>query len=325
MNIFYKLSTIVRKPVIKIVHKPTPVTYIGAGQSRKTGALLLMAGAEKALVITDKVLRKIGLTDDIIKSTEEAGVSYEIYDGVTPDPTFAVVDEALKSYEGCDSIVAIGGGSVLDTAKAVGAAAANGKSALKLAGMLKVRKHLPPFIAIPTTAGTGSETTVAAIISDTATHAKKQILDPKVVPSIAILDPELTAKLPPHITAHTALDALTHALEAYVSDYTDHNTDRFAEASVKLVYENLPKVLAHPDDLAAREALLTASFYGGMAFTQTYVGYVHAFAPHHRRNVRRAARARERGPFASCDGLLPARLQKGIFPACRAHGHVRRK
>ena len=278
MNILYKLSIAARKPIIKIVHKPTPVTYIGAGQSKKAGALLSMMGAGKTLLITDRVLRKLGLADGIAESIAQAGIECVIYDGVTPDPTFAVVDEAQESCAGCDSIAAVGGGSVMDTAKAVGAAVSNGKSAQKLAGMLKVRKPLPIFIAVPTTAGTGSETTVAAVISDTATHAKKQILDPKTVPAAAILDPELTVGLPPAATAQTALDALTHALEAYVSGYADHNTDKYAEISVKLVYENLPKVLERPDDLAAREALLIASFYGGMAFTRTFVGYVHAFA-----------------------------------------------
>ncbi len=278
MKLLYELSILLRKPVVKLVNKPTPITFIGEGQSKKTGTILKTAGSKKTFIITDSFLRKIGLIDGIVKSIKENELEYEIYDGVTPDPSFKVVEDALAKYKGCDSIVAIGGGSVIDTAKAVGAVASNGKKAHKMVGMLKVRRKLPPFIAVPTTAGTGSETTVAAVISDSTTHSKKQILDPKVVPAAAILDPTLTVGLPAHITAHTALDTLTHALEAYVSGYADSKTDMHAESSIKLVYENLDNVLKNPEDIAAREALLTASFLGGMAFTQTYVGYVHAFA-----------------------------------------------
>ena len=273
-----KLSVAVRKPVIKIVSKPTPVTYIGPGRAKEAGRLLKMLGAKKALVITDSFLHQSGLLDGIEESIRSAGVDHVVYDGVQPDPTFAIVAEAKKACSGCDAVVAVGGGSVMDTAKAVAAAVANHTSAEALAGMLKVRRRPLPLIAVPTTAGTGSETTVAAIISDTATHSKKQLLDPKLVPMFAILDPELTVGLPKHTTAHTALDALTHALEAYVAGYADEETDRQARIAVRLIFQYLPKVQEDPTDLEGREALLTASFFAGMAFTRTYVGYVHAFA-----------------------------------------------
>ena len=273
-----KLSVAVRKPVIKIVSKPTPVTYIGPGRAKEAGRLLKMLGAKKALVITDSFLHQSGLLDGIEESIRSAGVDHVVYDGVQPDPTFAIVAEAKKASSGCDAVVAVGGGSVMDTAKAVAAAVANHTSAEALAGMLKVRRRPLPLIAVPTTAGTGSETTVAAIISDSATHSKKQLLDPKLVPMFAILDPELTVGLPKHTTAHTALDALTHALEAYVAGYADEETDRQARIAVRLIFQYLPKVQEDPTDLEGREALLTASFFAGMAFTRTYVGYVHAFA-----------------------------------------------
>ena len=273
-----KLSVAVRKPVIKIVSKPTPVTYIGRGRARETGHVLQMLGAKKALVITDAFLHQSGLLDGVEESIRSAGVEYAVFDGVQPDPTFAIVAEAKKACSGCDAVVAVGGGSVMDTAKAVAAAVANHTSAEALAGMLKVRRRPLPLIAVPTTAGTGSETTVAAIISDSATHSKKQLLDPKLVPMFAILDPELTVGLPKHTTAHTALDALTHALEAYVAGYADEETDRQARIAVRLIFQYLPKVQEDPADLEGREALLTASFFAGMAFTRTYVGYVHAFA-----------------------------------------------
>ena len=273
-----KLSVAVRKPVIKIVSKPTPVTYIGPGRARETGRLLKMLGAKKTLVITDSFLHRSGLLDGVEESIRSAGVDHVVYDGVQPDPTFAIVAQAKKACSGCDAVVAVGGGSVMDTAKAVAAAVANHTSAEALAGMLKVRRRPLPLIAVPTTAGTGSETTVAAIISDSATHSKKQLLDPKLVPMFAILDPELTVGLPKHTTAHTALDALTHALEAYVAGYADEETDRQARIAVRLIFQYLPKVQEDPADQEGREGLLTASFFAGMAFTRTYVGYVHAFA-----------------------------------------------
>ena len=278
MGILAELSIQVRKPVIKLVKKPTPCTYIGPGYAKKTGDILTMLGTEKVLVLTDGFLGSSGLLDGLLDSIKTAGVDYVLYDGVESDPTFAVVSRAQAAAAGCDAVVAVGGGSVIDTAKAVAAAVANRCKPEKLIGILKVHKYPLPFIAVPTTAGTGSETTVAAVISETETHAKKQLLDPKLVPMLAILDPELTVGLPPHTTAHTALDALTHALEAYVAGYADEETDRQARAAVKLIFHYLPIVRENPEDLKAREALLVASFFAGLAFTRTYVGYVHAFA-----------------------------------------------
>lgn len=278
MSVFAKISVAVRKPVINLVNKPTPVTYIGCGKVKEMGNLLTMVQAKKVLVITDNFLNKMGLLDNMLKSIKDANINVVVFDGVLPDPTFTIVEAAEKCCVGCDAVVAIGGGSVLDTAKAVSAAVANNKSAIQLSGLLKVKKRPLPFIAVPTTAGTGSETTVAAIISDPSTHSKKQILDPKLVPIMAVLDAELTTGLPPHTTAFTAIDALTHALEAYVAKYATEETDCDARIATKLIYENLPKVQQEPSDLVAREALLVASFFAGMAFTRTYVGYVHAFA-----------------------------------------------
>ena len=150
-----KLSIAVRKPVIKIVTKPTPVTYIGPGRAREAGRLLRMMGSRKALVITDSFLHQSGLLDGLLESIRAADVEYDVFDGVQPDPTFAIVASAKQACAGCDAVVAVGGGSVMDTAKAVAAAVANHTSAESLAGMLKVRRRPLPFIAVPTTAGTG--------------------------------------------------------------------------------------------------------------------------------------------------------------------------
>lgn len=278
MNFFAKLSILVRKPVVRIVNKPVPVLLTGAGKTRAVGTLLKALQVRKALIVTDHFLHGSGLLDPLLQGMADAGVEAVVFDGVKPDPTFDVVRAAQAAYVDCTAIIAVGGGSVIDTAKAMGAAVANEKPAERLAGMLKVRRSLPPFIAVPTTAGTGSEATLAAVISDSATHSKKQLLDPKLVPSVAVLDPAMTVTLPPRTTANTALDALTHAVEAYVSTYAQTQTDRYARIATQMIYEHLPKVREAPDSLAERETLLMASFFAGMAFTRTYVGYVHAFA-----------------------------------------------
>ena len=309
MRILSKLSIAVRKPVIKIVTKPTPVTFIGPGKAKQAGRLLNMLGARRTLVVTDGFLHQSGLLDGLLESIRQAGVEVQVFDGVEPDPTFAIVAQAQLACQGCDSVVAVGGGSVLDTAKAVAAAVANRTTAEKLAGMLKVRRRPLPLIAVPTTAGTGSETTVAAIISDSATHSKKQLLDPKLVPMLAILDPELTVGLPAHTTAFTALDALTHALEAYVAGYADEETDRQARISTRLVLQNLPRAEEEPGDLLARENLLLGSFFGGMAFTRTYVGYVHAFA--------HTIGGKFGVPHGLANAILLPHIMRYYLPVCR--------
>lgn len=278
MNIISKLSITIRKPIVKIVEKPTPLTYIGPGKATKLGDILSNLQIKKVFIIASKSLLKSGLLNNIIESIDKYKIPYIIFDGVTPDPTFEIVSQAKKMAVGCDAIVAIGGGSVIDAAKVVNAAIANNTSAEKLTGLLKVHKRPLPFIVIPTTAGTGSETTVAAVISNSKNHAKKQILDPKIVPMFAILDPELTISLPYNTTVSTTLDALTHALEAYVSKYADEQTDRMAKTAVHIIFENLPKIKENPQNINVRENLLIASFLAGQAFTRTYVGYVHAFS-----------------------------------------------
>ncbi len=209
-----------------MVARPTPTTYIGPGKVREVGRLLRLAGVRKVLVIIDKFLYDSGLLDSMLSGIANEMIETAIFSGVTPAPTFDVVEEAQKHCFGCDAVVAVGGGSVLDTAKATAAAVSNNTTARKLAGLLKVRQQPLFSIAVPTTAGTGSETTIVAIISDPDTHVKLQLLDPKLVPTMAILDPELTVGLPSSGTAYTAFDALTHALEAYISMYADIDSRR---------------------------------------------------------------------------------------------------
>ena len=278
MSFFPRLIVALRKPVVMAVKKPTPLTYIGAGRLRQAAELLRQTGSHRVLVMTTPGMMRRGQLDQTLSELKENGMEAVVFDRVSPDPTFGVVEEAVSCAAGCDAILAVGGGSVLDAAKTAAAAIANHKPAEKLVGTLKVKKQPMPLIAVPTTAGTGSETTIAAVISGTATHRKRQILDPKLVPFAAILDPELTVGLPQGNTIHTAMDALTHALEAYVSTYATPETDRYAEMAAKMIYEALPVVREEPKNVEMREQLLVASFLAGMAFTRTYVGYVHAFA-----------------------------------------------
>ncbi len=273
-----KIKTSIMKPIFGMVSIPTPITYIGEGKINEVAEILKMKGNKKVLIITDDFLLEIGLLNSMLDKIKEAGVEVSVYSGVKPDPTFAIVDEALAMCSGCDAVVAVGGGSVIDTAKVVAAACSNNVSPKKLEGMLKVKKPLLDFICVPTTAGTGSEATIVAVISDTETHKKTTVVDPKLVPSIAILDPALTIGLPVPTTVFTTMDALTHALEAYISGFANAQTNGYAELTIKTIYENLRVVYENPQDMKARENLLVASLYAGMAFTQTYVGYVHAFS-----------------------------------------------
>lgn len=275
-----KIKVNLIKPVIALVSKPVPVLFMGTGKILEVPALLKLSGITRALIVTDKSLVSLGLLAPLLARMEESGVQYVVYDDIQPDPTYTTANNglALCQKNKCDGVVAVGGGSVLDTAKAISVSATNGKPPQALAGQFKVKKPGLTLIAVPTTAGTGSEATLAAVLSDSVTHSKSTIVDPKIVPAIAVLDPALTVGLPPHITAATAMDALTHAIEAYVSGYATPQSRYYSEISIRLIYQNLEQVYKCPTDIAGRENLLLASFYGGLAFTRTYVGYVHAFA-----------------------------------------------
>lgn len=284
MYTLQKIKLAVMKPVTIFVGKrliPDTNLIKGKGTTEKISKLLGDKGIKKPLIVTDEVIFNLGLLDKMIVSLEENGIEYVLYKGVIPDPTFSIVQAAMEvcKLNNCDGVIAFGGGSTLDTAKTVAACATNGYvDPVKLAGMFKVRKQPLPFIAIPTTAGTGSEVTIVAVVSDSKTHRKITIIDPKLSASDTILDPELTAVLPGQITTTTGLDAFTHAIEAYVSGFATSMTDKMALKAIRLIADNLEKSYKEPDNLELRENLLVASMYAGQAFTRTYVGYVHAFS-----------------------------------------------
>lgn len=233
------------------------------------------------LIITDAGIRKLGLTDRLEQALLKNNITYTIYDKTVANPTTDNVDEALNLYNKneCNALIGFGGGSSMDCAKAVGARIAKPKQSLeKMKGILKVQKKLPLLIAIPTTAGTGSETTLAAVITDSVTRHKYAINDFPLIPRYAVLDPKVTLSLPPFITATTGMDALTHAVEAFIGNSTTYGTRKNALQAVKLIFENIYTAYDEGSNIDARRNMLHASFYAGCAFTKSYVGYVHAVA-----------------------------------------------
>lgn len=233
------------------------------------------------LLVTDKGIRGLGLTKNLETEIENAGLKLYVYDDTVANPTTKNVEEAVNLYKEneCDCLVAFGGGSAMDCAKATGAKIARPKKTLsKMKGILKIRRKIPLLIAIPTTAGTGSETTLAAVITDSETRHKYAINDFPLIPSYAMLEPSLTVGLPKQITATTGMDALTHAVEAFIGRSTTKKTRAEALEAIKLIFENLETAYAEPNNLTARENMLKAAYLAGLSFTQSYVGYVHAVA-----------------------------------------------
>ena len=238
-------------------------------------------GKQSVLFVTDKSIRTLGLTKNLEDVISNSGLHLTVYDGTVANPTTNNVDEALALYKknNCDCIIAFGGGSAMDCAKATGARVARpNKSLGKMKGVLKVGKKIPLLIAIPTTAGTGSETTLASVITDSETRHKYAINDFNLIPNYALLDAGLTVGLPKFITATTGMDALTHAVEAYIGRSTTKQTRENALTAIKLIFENLEIAYNDGKNISARENMLKASYLAGLAFTKSYVGYVHAIA-----------------------------------------------
>ncbi len=238
-------------------------------------------GIHKVLVVTDSGLMGLHLLDPMFDKLTEVGMEYEVYDGVQPNPTINNIEEAREKYlaTNCEGFIAFGGGSSMDCAKVAAARVVRpNKSVRQMRGYLKVMKKLPPFFAVPTTAGTGSETTVAAVVSDPETHEKNAINDICLRPRYAVLDPQLTVGLPPHITSTTGMDALTHAVEAYIGKSNTKQTREQAEKATKLIFDNIETAYSDGKNMEARANMLKGSYWAGCAFTRAYVGYVHAIA-----------------------------------------------
>ena len=258
-----------------------PELLEGEGAVLKLPVFIKNKGINKVLVVTDKGLMGLHLLNPLFEELKKEGIEYFVFDGVQPNPTIPNIEDCRSVYleNNCQGIIAFGGGSPMDCAKAAAARVVKPKQSVrKMRGYLKVSKKLPPFFAVPTTAGTGSETTVAAVVTDPETHEKNAISDPCLRPKYAVLDPALTTGLPPHITSTTGMDALTHAVEAYVGKSNVKSTIKYSEDAVELIHANLEKAYNNGKDMEARENMLKASFYAGSAFTRAFVGYVHAIA-----------------------------------------------
>ena len=252
----------------------------GPGKIRELGAFLKEKRINDVLVVTGSGMVRRGQVQPMLDGFAENGIRYTLQTFDTTDPTSDDVELGYKTYQenGCKSIVAIGGGSRIDCAKGIAAKAVHPRKKIsQLQGLLKVHWPIPAFVAIPTTAGAGSETTVAAVITDSATHRKAAINDPFLIPKYAVLDPCLTVGLPPYTTATTGMDALAHAVEAYTNrTYNTKLENKLAKEAVKLIHDNILQAYEDGSNLQARQNMQRGAFYAGRAFTRGCVGYVHA-------------------------------------------------
>ncbi len=284
MNVFRKMSCRLYQGALYVgmAFMPwrQPELLEGGGSFADAVNFMSEHGVVRPLVVCDKPALDRGALKPFFDKAEGI-LSYAVYDGVMPNPTVKQVEKGLNIYlhNNCDAILAFGGGSAMDCAKGIGARVVRPKKSVnKMKGLLKVNRKLPTFFAVPTTAGTGSECTVAAVITDDETHDKYAINDFSLIPHYAILDPTLTATLPPFLTATTGMDALTHAVEAYIGRGNTRKTKRQAEQAVKLVFDNLKEATLNGTNLNARINMQKAAYLAGLAFTRAYVGYVHALA-----------------------------------------------
>lgn len=278
---YYRAFQKVMKIFMMFLDWSEPQMLSGPGAIRRLPGVIQEKGISKVMIVTDKGLMSLHILDSLFEELDKAGIAYSVYDGVQPNPSIENIEEARAQFvaEGCEAMIAFGGGSPMDCAKIACARVVRpNKTVPQMRGQLKVMHKLPPFYAVPTTAGTGSETTLAAVVSNTQTHEKYAINDPCLRPKFAVLDPELTVGLPPHITSTTGMDALTHAVEAYIGGSNTKSTRGYAERATSLIFANLETAYKDGKDLEARGQMLLGSFYAGMAFTRAYVGYVHAIA-----------------------------------------------
>lgn len=256
-----------------------PLIVYGIEASKKTGEYAQSVG-RKALIITDTHLDKMGILEGIKESLKSVQVDFTLFDKVTTEPIMEYVEEGLKVFveNKCDLIISVGGGSPIDTGKGISVLVTNKESMRNFEGINKISNPGIPHIAIPTTAGTGSEVTAATIITDSERDVKMLIMSPHIVPRIALVDPQLTLQMPQNITASTGLDALTHAIEAYVSVKAQPITDALSLHAIKLISENLPQAWSDGTNIEARAHMMTAALEAGLAFSNASVALVHGMA-----------------------------------------------
>lgn len=280
-NMYYRSYQYLLSKVQYFLPWHMPKVTISAGSLYKLPDQIKMDNIKKILIITTAGFVKRGGFNKLSVELKKENIAYELYSDVQPDPTINCIEDAAKLYikGACEAIIAVGGGSVIDCAKIVGARVVKPhQSIIQMTGMLKIRKKLPPLYAVPTTAGTGSEVTIAAVITDDTTHYKYTVNDLCLLPKYAILDPELTCTMPKSLTASTGIDALTHAVESYINKFSMKESRKYAMDAVKLIFSNLIKAYENGNDITSREKMLMGSYYAGLAFTRAYIGYVHAIA-----------------------------------------------
>ena len=280
-KLYYRVYQGVLKVVSKFLPWREPILIEGENSIRRLSDYIKEKKINNVLIVTDAVISSLGLMDGMLEDLKSASILYTIYDKTVPNPTVDNIEEALALFHSnkCQGIIAFGGGSSMDCAKGVGARAARPKkSVASMKGVLKIRKRIPTLFAVPTTAGTGSEATLAAVISNRETHEKYPINDTSLIPHYAVLDPLLTVGLPPHITSTTGMDALTHAVEAYIGRSNTDFTRKLSRDAVKLIFENIYTAYSNGTDINARKNMQKAAYYAGVAFTRACVGYVHAVA-----------------------------------------------
>lgn len=278
--VFFKIWQFILKITTPLLRFRTPELFQGPGSSLVLCEHIAKTGVKNLLIVTDAMLVKIGLLKPMQEKLTALGVDFTVYDGVLPNPTIEQIETGLTllKQSNCTAILAIGGGSSIDAAKVIAARARNPHKIVHMAGLLRVFFKPLPLYAVPTTAGTGSEVTIAAVVSDPATTRKFAIMDPCLVPLAAALDGALMTGLPPPITAATGMDALTHAVEAFISRNRTDKTDAEALEATRLIMRNLTEAVKNGGNVEARQNMALASFKAGVAFTTAGVGYVHAIA-----------------------------------------------
>ena len=266
--------------MLKLSPGASYMLFAGEGSSRQLCLQMARGGAKRVLVVTDRPLVELGVVAQATSGLIEAGLEMVVFDGVLPDPTYEVVAEGRAVYEreSCDSILAIGGGSSIDAAKVIGLALSHEGEPEDYVGFGKVTEALPPFYVIPTTSGTGSEATMGAVISDNVSHEKGIISGRTMLPLAACLDAQLLTGLPPHITAATGMDALTHAIEAYIGVWERGDCMETSATAVKLIFEHLPGAYSNGGDTNVRASMAHAAYLAGQAINMVNVGNVHAIA-----------------------------------------------
>lgn len=313
MHLVSRIRIVLNRFVLKRLHFPTPFCLVGTGAAANLCNHLAASGIKRVMVVSDKGLLQTGLVEPLLTQLREQQLMVTLFSDVLPDPDHLLVTAGAEQLASCQAqaVLAIGGGSVIDCAKAIIHTHANQQDPRKLAGLWLYawpRKRGVPLYAIPTTAGTGSEVTIAAVVSDKAAQLKLPIIDPKLLPKMVALDASLTLGLPAALTGHTGMDALTHAVEAFISAMAFAETDQLARTATKLILQHLPLAVADGQNSEARQNMLYASCLAGMAFTRAGVGYVHAFA--------HQLGARYHIPHGLANAMLLVPVLELMQPAC---------